>query len=401
MSKILGIKAREILDSRGNPTVEVELTTKAGKVIASVPSGASTGKYEAYELRDGGKRYGGLGVLDAVNNIRKIIAPRLVGKKCDDQAALDRYLIKLDKTKNKSRLGANAILAVSMAVCRAGALHKDIPLYEHIAELYGSKNYQLPIPGFNVINGGKHAGNKLDIQEFMAMPVRAASFKGALQMGAETYHTLKKIILKKYGKNATNLGDEGGFAPPINKTEEALRLLINAVKKAGYTKKIRLALDCAASEFATKKGYNFEGKLRTAENLKKIYLNLIKKYKIISIEDPFSEEDFAAFTSLTKSIGNKVNIVGDDLLVTNPERIKKAIHFKSCNALLLKINQIGTITEALEAVKLAKSYNMQVMVSHRSGETNDDFIADLAVGINAEFIKSGAPARGERLAKYN
>jgi enolase len=394
-ARIRQIKAREILDSRGNPTIEVDLKTSFGLVRASVPSGASTGIHEALELRDGGKRYLGKGVLNAVRNINKKIAPKILGMDCTKQEAIDRKLIKLDGTKNKSNLGANAILAVSMAVCRAGALCSKMPLYKYIAKLAKNKRLVMPVPFFNVINGGRHADNKLAFQEFMIAP-KAKKFSEALRIGSETYHQLKKIVKNKF--HATGVGDEGGFAPPIASPEQALDLIKNAISNAGYKSKINIAIDSAASEFHRHGFYHIPKKMRRAE-LVHYYLRLIGKYPIISLEDPFAEDDFGPWALLAKK--TKIQIVGDDLTVTNPERIKKAAGLKACNCLLLKINQIGTITEALEAAELAGKNKWNIMVSHRSGETCDSFIADLAVGLGCGQIKAGAPCRGERLAKYN
>jgi len=414
-SIIKNLKAREILDSRGEPTVEVELKTDLGIFRASVPSGKSIGKYEAFELRDGEKRYFGKGVLKAVKNINQIIAPKLKGEDVTEQSKIDKILIDLDGTKNKSRLGTNAIVGVSMAVCRAGAAAKNIPLYKYINKTLKLAEVRprltLPIPCFNIINGGVHAGNDLDIQEFMIIPARIGyaegvaggpqtkSFKENLRVGAEIYHALKDILEEKFGKTATNLGDEGGFSPPLEKTKNALDLIIEAIKRAGYQNKVKIGLDCAASQFFEDKKYILEGKELTSEELLKIYQNLIGEYPISFFEDPFSEEDLGGWQML--SLNSKFLIVGDDLLVTNPERIKRAQELKLCNSLLLKINQIGTISEALTAAKLAKSFGWKIIVSHRSGETIDSFISDFAVGIKADFIKSGAPARGERVAKYN
>ncbi len=395
MSKIKKIFAREILDSRGNPTVEVELITNKCISRASVPSGASTGIYEANELRDGAKRYNGKGVQKAVKNIKKKIAPKITGMDCTKQSKIDKAMIELDGTENKIKLGANAILAVSIAVCKAGAFHSLKPIYKYIADLYGNKKPVLPVPFFNVINGGRHADNKLAFQEFMIAP-KANTFSKALQMGAETYHELKKILKEKY--ITIGVGDEGGFAPPIETPKQALDLLEDAIKKAGYKGKINIALDVAASELY-KYGHYHLPKRATTEQLLGYYLKLIKSYPIISIEDPFNQEDFRGFAMLRKK--TKIQVVGDDLTATNPKRIKKAADEKACNALLLKINQIGTLTEALLAAKLAQKNNWKIMVAHRSGETCDSFIADLAVGIGCRQIKAGAPCRGERLAKYN
>lgn len=398
---IKDVVAREILDSRGNPTVEVDVITNKIFARAKVPSGASTGVHEALEMRDGGKRFNGKGVSKAVNNVNKKIAKKLIGMDAKNQKKIDDLMLKLDGTDNKKKLGANAILGVSMAACKAGALEREIPLYSYISELAGVKKITMPVPSFNVINGGKHAGNKLDIQEYMIMPVGARNFKEALRIGAEIYHILKKIIKKKYGLNAVNVGDEGGFAPPLTKIKDPILLLQKAIIDAGYVRKIRIAMDAAASEFYRNGKYNIEGEKLKGENLNVIYKGLIDKYPIASIEDPFDQEDFENFTRLTESAGKEVQIVGDDLLCTNVKRIQKAINKNCCNALLLKVNQIGTVSEAIDAARLAQEKEWGVMVSHRSGETCDDFIADLAVGLNAGQIKSGAPCRSERLAKYN
>lgn len=402
MSKILSIKAREVLDSRGNPTVEVDVVIDKGLVRAMVPSGASTGVHEAVELRDGdNKRFMGKGVLSAVDNVNDIIAPELVGKDPTQQHEIDNLMIEMDGTKDKSKFGANAILAVSMGVCKAGALAKGMPLYKYIGKLAGVKEFVLPVPSMNVINGGVHAGNKLDVQEYMILPVGASTFKSAMRKGAEIYHNLKKIIKKKYGIDAVNVGDEGGFAPPLNKMEEPIKLIMDAIKAAGYEGKIKIGLDSAATEFFDGKVYKLEGKKLKGEELVKIYEKVAGKYPIVSYEDPFAEDDFETYAKLNSAIGNDVQIVGDDLLVTNVERVKQAIDKKSCNCLLLKVNQIGSVSEAIDAAKLAQSHEWGVMVSHRSGETEDSFIADLVVGIKAGQIKSGAPCRSERLAKYN
>ncbi len=398
MSSITSIKAREILDSRGNPTLEVDLFTKQTCQSAAVPSGASTGKHEAVELRDGGKRYLGKGVQKAVQNVEKKIAPLLRGMDCHDQRKIDELMIKKDGTKNKSKLGANAILGVSLAAARAASAENKKHLFQYLPGLAGlNKKPSMPRPFFNVINGGKHAGNKLAFQEFMIAP-KAKTFAEALRMGSEVYHILKEVIEKKYGKEATNVGDEGGFAPPLERAEEALSLLTDAIQKAGYNGKVEITMDCAASEFYKNGKYYLHTKM-SKEKLLEYYLRLIKEYPIISIEDPFEQEDFASFAELKRK--SKIQIVGDDLTVTNVNRIKKAVQNKSCNCLLLKVNQIGTLTEALDAVKLAYGNGWKVMVSHRSGETEDSFIADLAVAIGCGMIKAGAPSRGERIAKYN
>jgi len=405
-SRVKNLKAREILDSRGEPTVEVELTTDYGVFSASAPSGASKGKYEAVELRDGGKRYKGKGVLKAVRNVNEKISPKIKGREVNNQERTDQFLIETDGTKNKSRLGTNAILPVSMAVCRAGAAALNIPLYEYISQIFGQKilRTNFPTPCFNLINGGAHAGNDLDIQEFMVVP-QADTFKKSLQMVSEIYHILQEVLLKSFGKKAINIGDEGGFAPPLKSTRGALDLLMKAIKLAGYNNKTKISLDCAASQFLSGNKNNpfyiFERKRLSSPRLLNFYQDIFRRYPILSIEDPFSENDFAGFKEAYEKLGKNVLIIGDDLLATNPERMKKAFDKKLCNGLLLKINQIGTITEAIQAAKLARTFGWKIMVSHRSGETNDDFIADLAVGISADFIKSGAPARGERLAKYN
>ncbi len=414
-SKIKKIKSREILDSRGNPTVEVEVETDLGKFLASVPSGASTGKYEAKELRDGGKRYGGKGVLRAVKNINKIIAPKLIGKDLTKQKEIDELMKKIDGTENKSKLGANAICGVSLAVCRAGAAEKNLPLYQHIAEIYRGKTsvkfteerpltaLTLPVPCFNVINGGAHAGNDLDFQEFMLVP-QFEKFSENLRAASEIYHLLKKLIIERYSGIGANVGDEGGFAPPIRFPEEALDLIGEATVKAGLKEKIKIIIDVAASEFFSKGEYRMK---KTKMTLTKsgfldYYQNLLKKYPIIGLEDPFSQDDWESWKKFkVQSEKLKVVVIGDDLLVTNPKRLKEAQKKNACNGMILKVNQIGTISEALEAAKLAKSYGWKIFVKNRSGETNDDFIADLAVGISADGIMTGAPARGERNAKYN
>lgn len=412
MSKIKSVFAREILDSRGNPTVEVDLTTEDGMFRAAVPSGASTGAHEALELRDKDKkRYGGKGVLKAVENVNKKIAPLVIGMDPTRQAELDAKMIKADGTETKSNFGANAILAVSMAACRAGAASKKVPLYKHIAELSGVKEFVLPVPSFNVINGGAHAGNKLAMQEFMILPVGASSFKEALRMGAETYHALKSVIKEKYGQDAVNVGDEGGFAPNIQDNKEGLELLKTAIEKAGYTGKVRIGMDVAASEFYKEGKYDLDFKnssakkdariIKTGDEMVKLYEGFVKDYSLISIEDPFDQDDWTTYKKLTDAVGKNVQIVGDDMLVTNPKRIEKAIEGKNCNALLLKVNQIGTVTESIEACTMAKKAGWAVMVSHRSGETEDTFIADLVVGLKTGQIKTGAPCRSERLAKYN
>mmetsp|Transcript_896 Transcript_896/g.2414 ORF Transcript_896/g.2414 Transcript_896/m.2414 type:complete len:477 (+) Transcript_896:42-1472(+) len=417
MSTIKAVKARQIFDSRGNPTVEVDVTTEDGLFRAAVPSGASTGAYEALELRDGVKAdWMGKGVMKAVDNVNSIIGPKVLGMDPTDQEALDKLMIEvLDGTTNefgwcKAKLGANAILGVSLAACRAGAAAKKVPLYQHIADLAGNTELKLPVPAFNIINGGSHAGNKLAMQEFMILPIGADNFRHAMKMGSEVYHNLKKIINEKYGQDATNVGDEGGFAPDILSNKEGLDLVVMAIKKAGYEGKVKIGMDVAATEFFTKEGnydLGFKNEPKSADDvltpgaLQALYESFVAEYPIVSIEDPFAEDDFDAFASITTSMGDKVQIVGDDLLVTNPVRVKSAIEKKACNSLLLKVNQIGSITESIEAVRTAKRAGWSVMTSHRSGETEDSFIADLAVGLNTGQIKTGAPCRSERLAKYN
>jgi len=407
---ITKIHARQIFDSRGNPTVEVDLTTEHGLFRSAVPSGASTGIYEALELRDKDpKAYLGKGVLTAVANVNNIIAPALVGKDIDltDQAAVDKIMLDLDGTENKSKLGANAILGVSLAVCKAGAAKKGVPLYRHIADLAGNKDLILPVPAFNVINGGSHAGNKLAMQEFMLLPTGASSFTEAIRMGAETYHHLKSVIKAKYGQDACNVGDEGGFAPNIQNNEEGLELLKVAIEKAGYTGKIEIGMDVAASEFCKDKKYDLDFKnpksdpaaWLTSDQLFEVYQGFITKYPVVSIEDAFDQDDWPAWTKMNAAVN--IQLVGDDLTVTNPKRVQEAIEKKACNCLLLKVNQIGSVTESIEACKLAQSAGWGVMVSHRSGETEDTFIADLVVGLCTGEIKTGAPCRSERLAKYN
>jgi len=410
MSGISKIHAREILDSRGNPTVEVDVTTSWGTFRAAVPSGASTGIHEALEMRDGDKsRFLGKGVLNAVANINNVIAPKLISSNIDvtDQASVDQFLIAMDGTNNKSKLGANAILAVSMAVCKAGAAQKGVPLYRHIADLSGNQRVVLPVPAFNVINGGSHAGNKLAMQEFMILPTGASTFKEAIRMGAEVYHNLKKVIKSKYGQDATNVGDEGGFAPNIQDNREGLELVNTAIAKAGYTGKIKIGMDVAASEFFKAPKYDLNFKTESKDNsghitgtqLGDLYRSFIKEYPVISMEDVFDQDDWESWINFMAT--TDVQVVGDDLTVTNPRRIQKAIKTRACNALLLKVNQIGSVSESIEACKLAQSSGWGVMVSHRSGETEDTFIADLSVGLCAGQIKTGAPCRSERLAKYN
>jgi enolase len=402
MSSIQKLHAREILDSRGNPTVEVDLYTEDGMFRSMVPSGASTGIYEALELRDGDKtRFLGKGVLKAVENVNTAIAEKAKGMDPAEQERLDKTLLALDGTESKEKLGANAILAVSMAACKAGAAAKKVPLYRHIADLAGVTEMVLPVPSLNVINGGSHAGNKLDIQEYMILPVGAENFREGLRMAAEVYHNLKKIIKNKYGIDAVNVGDEGGFAPPLDTMEEPIILVNEAIKAAGYEGKVRVGLDGAASEFFKDGKYMLEGEALTGEELVGRYVDVAKKYSLVSFEDPFDQDDWATYPKLTAKVGKDTQIVGDDLLVTNPKRIRRAIEEKTCNALLLKVNQIGSITESIEACRTSQEAGWGVMVSHRSGETEDNFIADLVVGLKTGQIKTGAPCRSERNAKYN
>merc|ERR1712232_1377702 len=399
---------------------EVDLLTDMHLFRAAVPSGASTGIYEALELRDGDKgRLLGKGVQKAVRNVNDIIGPKLVGLEVTRQKDIDTLMIEeLDGEQNewgwsKSKLGANAILAVSMAICRAGAASMQMPLYEYIANLAGrpTDNYVMPVPSFNVINGGSHAGNRLACQEFMILPTGASSFREALQIGAEVYHTLKSVIKKKYGQDACNVGDEGGFAPSVQDNNEALDVLMDAIKKSGHEAKVKIGTDVAASEFyvAETKKYDLDFKnpnsapemKKTGEELVDYYKAWFKNYPFVSIEDPFDQDDWEAYSKFNKACGKDMQIVGDDLLVTNVKRISKALDCGACNALLLKVNQIGSITESIDAANMSMRAGWGVMVSHRSGETEDSFIADLVVGLRTGQIKTGAPCRSERLAKYN
>jgi len=408
MAKISSVKAREILDSRGNPTVEVELCTEDGKFVASVPSGASTGAYEAYELRDGGDRYLGKGVLKAVKNVNDILGPAVCGMDPADQRAVDDKMNEIDGTKNKSSMGANAILGVSLAASKAGAAANNLPLYAHYAKLAGNdqSKYTMPVPCFNVINGGSHAGNKLAFQEYFVIPTGASSFSEAMQIGCEVYHTLGKIIKAKFGGDATLIGDEGGFAPPCD-NREGCELIMEALKKAGYEDKCTIGLDVAASEFRVKDkdeydlDFKYDGNIISGTELGDLYQSLAADYPIVTIEDPFDEDDWENWSKFTAKNGEAFQVVGDDLTVTNIEKIDRAIDEKSCTCLLLKVNQIGTISESIDAVKKSKQAGWGVMTSHRSGETEDTYIADLAVGLCTGQIKTGAPCRSERLAKYN
>ena len=399
MPTIEAMAAREILDSRGNPTVEVEVLLDDGTVArAAVPSGASTGAFEAVEKRDGGERFGGKGVQQAVGAVEDEIAPALVGYEATEQRLVDQALLDLDGTPDKSRFGANAILGVSLAIARAAADASDLPLFRYVG---GSHAHVLPVPMMNILNGGAHADTTVDIQEFMIAPVGAATFSEALRMGAEVYHALK-AVLKGRGLS-TGLGDEGGFAPDLPANREALDLIMEAIGKAGYTPggDVALALDVAATEFHRDGGYVFEGASRSADDLTSYYDELLGTYPIVSIEDPLSEDDWEGWQRLTAVLGGRVQIVGDDLFVTNPQRLARGVSSGAANALLVKVNQIGTLSETLDAVDLAHRSGYRCMMSHRSGETEDTTIADLAVATNCGQIKTGAPARSERVAKYN
>jgi enolase len=409
--KILKIVSRYIYDSRGNPTVEVDLWTSKGLFRAGVPSGASTGIYEALELRDGDKAvHMGKGVEKAVANVQKL-GKMIVDKGFDvtQQKEIDEFMIKEDGTDSKKTYGANAILGISIAACKAGAAHSNVPLYQYIAKLSNS-SIRLPVPAFNVINGGSHAGNKLAMQEFMLLPIGAKTFKEAMRMGSEVYHHLKNLIKAEYGLDATNVGDEGGFAPNIESADKALEIIVEAIAKAGYTGKIKIGMDVAASEFYDdkEKKYDLNNKEKdkphwlTSEQLMDYYVKQASQYPIISIEDGFDQDDWIGFQSLLKAVkGKNIQLVGDDLTVTNVNRIRTAIEKNACDCLLLKVNQIGTVTEAIAACTMARGAGWSVMVSHRSGETEDTFIADLVVGLGTGQIKTGAPCRSERLAKYN
>lgn len=399
MARIDAVGAREILDSRGNPTVEVEVALDDGTIgRAAVPSGASTGAFEAVELRDGGDRYVGKGVLNAVAGVNDKIGPALVGFDADDQRALDQAMIELDGTDNKAKLGANAILGVSLAAAKAAADSARLPLFRYVG---GPNAHVLPVPMLNIVNGGSHADSNVDIQEFMIAPIGAPTFSEALRMGAEVYHSLKSV-LNKQGLS-TGLGDEGGFAPNLDSNRAALELISTAVEGAGLTvgTDIAFALDVAASEFFSDGTYAFEGQQKTAEEMSAYYAELVAAFPIVSIEDPLDEDDWAGWTTLTENLGDDVQIVGDDLFVTNVERLTRGIAEGAANALLVKVNQIGSLTETLDSVDLAHRHGFACMMSHRSGETEDTTIADLAVATNCGQIKTGAPARSDRVAKYN
>ena len=399
MGEIIDLIAREIIDSRGNPTIEVEAYLDSGVVgRAAVPSGASTGQREALELRDGGKRFHGKGVQKAIRNIFEEIAPRLRGIASEDQVFVDNLMIELDGTETKKRLGANAILGVSLAVCKATAIESGMPLYRYIG---GCNAKVLPVPMMNILNGGAHADNNLDIQEFMIMPAGVADFSSAVRAGSEVFHTLRKILNKK-GLN-TSVGDEGGFAPNLKSNEEAILLIMQAIEDSGYKagKDIFIALDVAASEFYEKGSYRFEGKKVPSSHLVEYYDRIISSYPVMSIEDGLSENDWKGWEAMTSAIGEKVQLVGDDLFVTNTRIFKKGIERRIANSILIKLNQIGTLTETLDAIEMAKTAGYTAVISHRSGETEDTTIADLAVACNTGFIKTGSMARSERVAKYN
>lgn len=403
MPYIVDVNAREILDSRGNPTVEVEIELESGIISrASVPSGASTGAHEAIELRDmDNSRYLGKGVLKAVHNVNDIIAPEIIGMDCRNQVQIDRTLIGLDGTENKSNLGANAILAVSIATAKAASEYSGLPLYQYFG---GFNAKSLPTPMMNILNGGAHADNNIEFQEFMIIPAGAKTFKEALRMGTEVFHSLKSVLKQK--GFVTSVGDEGGFAPNLSSNEEAIENILEAIKKAGYKagKDVFLGMDVAASEFFDGKKYVFKKSTKeefTSEELISYYVDLVKKYPIISIEDGLAEDDFDGWKKLTKTLGAKVQLVGDDLFVTNTKRLKKGIEEKIANSILIKINQIGTLTETFEAVEMAKRAGYTAVISHRSGETEDTTIADISVGLNAGQIKTGSLSRTDRVAKYN
>ena len=402
MSEIISIYGREILDSRGNPTVEVEVYLESGYMgVAAVPSGASTGEYEAVELRDGDNdRYLGKGVLKAVNNVNELIAPELVGYDVEDQALLDNIMLDLDGTENKAKLGANAILGVSLACARAAAAEQGVALYKYLG---GPNARLLPVPMSNILNGGSHADNNVDLQEFMIMPIGAKTFREALRMNTEVFHSLKEI-LKSLGLN-TAVGDEGGFAPDLKSNEEALEIIIKAIKKAGYRpgEDISIALDPASSEFYKNGKYHLdaEGRVLSSDEMVDFWVDLVDRYPIISIEDGLDENDWDGWKKLVEKLGDKIQIVGDDLFVTNVERLKRGIKEKAANSILIKLNQIGSLTETLDTMETAQKANFTCVVSHRSGETSDTFIADLAVALNTGQIKTGSLCRSERIAKYN
>jgi len=402
-SKITDVKARAVLDSRGNPTVEVDVWTQDGsKGRGTVPSGASTGIHEALELRDGDmKRFHGKGVLKAVSKVNNRIRSRVIGKDARAQRQIDELMIALDGTPNKKRLGANAILGVSMAVARVAASSQGKPAYKYLRDL---PSYKLPVPMMNVINGGKHAGNKLAVQEFQIEPIGASSCSEAIRIGDEVYHSLGSVLKAKYGPSAINVGDEGGYAPPLEMTGDALEAILQAISDAGYDEStVHIGIDAASSSFYSDKdsAYQIDGKRFSSGELEDYYEELVRTYPMRTLEDPFDEDDFDDFAKITRKLGNRVKIIGDDLYVTNPERIKRGIQKKATNAILIKLNQIGTVTETLDAIKMSREAGMDIVVSHRSGETEDTFISHLATSQESLFIKTGAPARGERTAKYN
>ncbi len=402
-SEITDLKARQVLDSRGNPTVEVDVWTRDGSMgRGTVPSGASTGIHEALELRDGDmKRFHGKGVLKAVSNVNDRIRSRVIGKDARAQREIDELMIALDGTPNKKRLGANAILGVSMAVAKAAASSQGKPSYKYLRDL---PSYKLPVPMMNVINGGKHAGNKLAVQEFQIEPVGASSCSEAIRIGDEVYHSLGSVLKAKYGPSAINVGDEGGYAPPLEMTGDALEAILQAISDAGYDEStVHIGIDAASSSFYNKKDstYQLDRRKLSSGELEDYYEDLVRKYPIRTLEDPFDEDDFDHFVQITRKLGSRIKIIGDDLYVTNPERIKKGIQNKATNAVLIKLNQIGTVTETLDAIKMSSGAGMDIVVSHRSGETEDTFISHLATSQESLFIKTGAPARGERTAKYN
>jgi enolase len=401
-SKIVAVRARQVLDSRGNPTVEAEVMTEASVGRASVPSGASKGKLEALELRDGDKkRFHGKGVSRAVSNVNEVIGPKLRGLECSEQRKVDATMVALDGTRNKSRLGANAILAVSMASAWAAANAKLVSLFR---QLKASSSYTLPVPMMNVINGGEHAGNDLAIQEFLVEPVGAKSCTESIRMGAEVYQSLKQVLTEKYGRGAINVGDEGGFAPPLRKTRDALGAIRQSIGAAGYAERdVRIGIDAASSTFYDAKSgtYNLDGREFDSSKLEDFYAGLKDEYDLLTLEDPFEEESFDSFASITRRLGRNTLIIGDDIYVTNVPLIRKGIKSKATNAVLIKLNQIGTVTETQKAIEECLRAKWEAVVSHRSGETGDPFIAHLATAYGVSFIKTGAPARGERVAKYN
>lgn len=403
MSEIISIKAREVLDSRGNPTVEVDVFTNQGVFRAMTPSGASAGQHEAIELRDGDqKRYLGKGTCTAVENVNKKIAPKLIGLDCRHQETLDTLMLKIDGTENKEKLGANAILPVSMAITKAGAAATSVPLYVYIGELFGEIPHRLPVPMCNVINGGKHAGQENSIQEHMLMPTGAKTFTEGIRMISETYHHLAKLLKGKFGASGVLIGDEGGFAPAqIVNINERLDLMLLAVENAGYSGKMKIALDPASSEFFYERVYKIGEKSYSGGEMVDFYVGLCDRYPIVSIEDGLAEDDWESWVEMTRKLGSRIQIVGDDLFVTNTKRIQKGIDLQAANSVLIKLNQIGTVSETLNAIKMAQDQGWTAVVSHRSGETEDTFIADLVVGTNAGQIKTGAPARSDRNAKYN